>query len=47
MATDSCDHREYIVVYDTQMSIGCPVCDLEQEIKDLTQQVKDLESEIE
>lgn len=47
MAIDTCDHNDYIVVYDTQKIVGCPVCELIRENEDLTAQVEDLESKVE
>lgn len=44
MAIDSCDHGEYIVAYSTHASISCPVCELENDIKDLKAQVEELEN---
>ncbi len=44
MAIESCDHGDYIVVYD--MGIGkktaCPVCDMVDELNDALRTIKDL-----
>lgn len=46
MANRSCDHGDYIVVYNTdKRSIHCPVCELEQEKEDLEGQLEDLQNQ--
>jgi len=46
MAISSCDHGDYIVVYDTgKGNIHCPVCELEQEKEDLEGQLEDLQNQ--
>lgn len=49
MAINSCDHGDYIVVYD--QGIGrkttCPVCEIEQELESAKQNIEVLESQIE
>jgi peptidoglycan hydrolase CwlO-like protein len=53
MGIDSCDHGDFVVVYEMPENKQCPVCELENdktnnenEIKDLKGQIEDLESEI-
>jgi hypothetical protein len=50
MAIDSCDHGDFIVVYDFAGKINkCPVCAMEDEHKetcdDLQQQIDELSEE--
>ena len=45
MPMDSCDHDDYIVVYEISYKIKkCPVCDLIEENGD---EIKDLKSQVE
>lgn len=55
MAIDSCDHSDYIVVYDKQerINVGCPACELifevakaKMEAEHLSAEVDDLKSQI-
>jgi len=40
MSISSCDHDDFIVVYDSSRDIRCPVCELEDEIKSLVEEVE-------
>ena len=43
MAIDSCDHGDFIVVYEIQnRAYQCPVCELEKNIKGLESEIEDL-----
>lgn len=43
MSIDSCDHGDFIVVYEvTSRLISCPVCTMESDIADYEAEIKDL-----
>lgn len=47
MAIDSCNHGEFIVCFDiAKGSVKCPVCDMDENIRDLEQQVETANEEI-
>ena len=46
MVIDNCNHGDFIVVYVTIKNVGCPVCEMENQIKDLGDQIEDLEHQI-
>jgi len=46
MGISSCDHDSYVVVYDTQKGINCPVCDAETELENSLDQVEELEQKV-
>jgi len=43
---DSCEHDSFIVVFETEKNFTCPICKMEQEIKDLENDLKDAEENI-
>ena len=47
MGINSCDHGDYVVVYDMPINKGCPICkmesDHEDEVADLKSQIENLE----
>jgi len=45
MSLDSCDHNNFIVIYDVAKDFTCPVCDLEDEIKSLEEKIEILEEQ--
>ncbi len=46
MAIISCEHEDYIVVYDTGIGrkATCPVCAMEKELNEAKQEIETLES---
>ena len=45
MTINYCDHREFLVVYDTQR-LSCPVCDLEEENNLLEDTVNNIDTKV-
>ena len=44
MAISSCDHTDFIVVYDVSSgNIKCPVCTIQQELEDANSRIEELE----
>ena len=50
MAIDSCDHGDFIVIYELPINKTCPFCEMESEkdgeIEDLKSQIEDLEADL-
>ncbi len=46
MAIQSCDHGDFIVVYDVGTGkISCPVCETDQELEDANIRIEELENQ--
>lgn len=42
MSIDSCDHGDFVVVYEIKGRISCPVCEKDEEIDGLEEAIKNL-----
>lgn len=47
MSIDSCDHCDYIVVYEFTKMHQCPVCEVIREKEEAEQQVVNLQGDVE
>lgn len=47
MAIDSCDHGDYVVVYEFVNIKQCPVCTMQEELEDAARQIEELKDQVE